>query len=185
MNKNKKQGGRIKKVGWVGYSGTISGEVREAISLISAFQNRRDSGEIVDELLRKAGILDLLDTLLHERLAQQASRAKKKVFDEWLSTNPEYHRIFAECVFEELERTHKICSFEAALKTRGYFPEFEEVDAWRHRKVIPFEYHQGIRLYLGRTGWDARLESFTRSLSSSNDRSITRLATGTTDSPMF
>lgn len=184
MNKSKKQGGRTKKVGWVGYSGTISGEVRDAIPLIAAFQ-KRDAGEIVDEHLRKAGILDLLDALIQERLSEQAAKSKKKEFDEMLSANPEYHRIFAECVFEELERTHRICSFEAALRIRGYFPEFGEVDDWRLWKKIPFEYHQVICQCLERTGWDARIQSFVRSVPTSLSRGITPLATGTTDSPMF
>lgn len=184
MGSHKKQGGRVKKHGWGKYSGTISGEVRDAIPLLAALQ-KRDAGEVVDELLRKAGILGLLDSLIQARITEQAAKTKQKEFDELLSTNPEYHRIFAECVFEELDRTHRLCSFEAALVTRGYFPEFGEVDSWRHWKRIPIEYHHGIRLYLGVTGWDARLESFLRLMPESLQRGITPLATGTTDSPMF
>jgi len=184
MNKNKKQGGRPKMVGWDKWSGTVSGDVRDAIPLIAALQ-KRDAGKVVDDLLRKAGILELLDYLIQERLAEQEAKAKQKQFDELLGANPEYHRIFAECVFEELERTHRICSFEAALRTRGYFPEFGEVDYWRLWKKIPFEYHHVISQCLERTGWDARVQSFIRSMPSSLSRGITPLATGTTDSPMF
>lgn len=163
MTKNKKQGGRLKKVGWTGYSGTISGEVREAITQISAFQNRRDAGEIVDELLRKAGILELRDNLIQEYIAEQAAKAKQVEFEDKLDSDPVYHHCFAECVFEELERTHQLCSFEGALKIRGFHPAYGEVDDWRYRTRIPFEYHQAIRLYLGRNGWDAKVNKYLQS----------------------
>lgn len=184
MDRNKKHGGRVKKEGWEGYGGTITGEVLEAIHLIAAHP-KRDSGAVVDEFLRKGGIVEFSEALIQKRYAKQVAKAQRRESEGLLKANPEYHRIFAECVFEELERTNRLCSFEAALRIRGYFPEFGEVDGWRHLKEIPFEYHQAIHLYLGCTGWDARLDSFLRSMPPTLQRGISPLATGMTDSPMF
>lgn len=188
MNKSKKQGGRTKKVGWGKWHGTIAGDVRDAIPLIAAFQ-KRDAGGVVTDLLRKAGIMELLDNLIQEHLAEQAVKAKQLEFEGKLDSDPVYHHCFAECVFEELERTHQLCSFEGALKTRGFHPGYGEVDDWRYRTRIPFEYHQAIRLYLGRNGWDAKVNKYLQSAAAaprSDERYLASVpATGSSEGICF
>ena len=208
---------RSKKQGWEMLSATISGEVVEAIRTIAQI-SRRDTGTVLDELLRKAGALEIQKGLLLERIAELTALEKRVEEEEMadaapdlptddshlpqedphppFNEDPEYHRLFAVKVFEELDRTSRLCQLEEGLCMQGLSPSPKAIDEWRRTKRIPFEYHQAILRFLDEPNWNAEMErAFRRRSQMQEDRfpifpvplqrGISPLVTGTTDSPMF
>lgn len=153
---------RTKKQGWKPVAATIPGELVDAIRLIAKIQ-MRDTGEVLDELLRKAGVLDMQRDLLQERLSVLTGEEEGEACpglphedSDLFQDDPEpprmddsaSHRAFAEMVFVELDRTNRLCQLEAGLKAQALSPTPKEIDGWRRTKHIPSEYHQAILRYL-------------------------------------
>lgn len=157
---------RKEKVGWKKINGKVSGEVSDAVGIIAGIQ-RRDVGNVADDLLRKAGVLDILRDLLQERLAALAIEMEKlgktsiglaPCKSHSFQNPPEPprgkdkagDRVFADLVFAELDRTNRICQLESGLKSQGLSVTPKEIDAWRRAKHIPFENREAILRFIAK-----------------------------------
>lgn len=204
---------RSKKQGWEMLSATISGEVVDAIRIIAQIK-KRDTGDVLDEMLRKAGVLDLQKDLLLERISELKAAEQRAEDEERLEAvpdqpsddshlpqedpyppfneDPEYHRVFAVKAFEELDRTNRLCQLEEGLRMQGLSPSPKGIDEWRRTKRIPFEYHQAILCFLDEATWNADMaRHFNRRPQMREERfpllqkGISPLATGTTNPQRF